>query len=277
MKAYYSIVSLATHATLNEQFNIGLLCVTPAEVYFHYSATKFRIVKSLLSDSGANLALSALKGIEKASKAIDLNNVFNTGNTHAISASYLSYLSRYNNNLIRFSAPVEINLAVDNLLFQSLFQKFVFSEEQFEAPEKKTVTPFAQKKKAFQTKAKAYANIDFSVDNQLIDELLIPVKVDVFGKNGAFVSGQTIDFEKTIPHIQQDISSYLYLVQNAKIQDKESKCYVLGTEPPKIQKEQHANWKALHESDLVEFVSLNEAEKVIDYMQRKGVKPVIED
>jgi hypothetical protein len=275
MKTYYSIVSIATNPILNEQFNIGLLCVTPLEAYFHFSKDKFKVIRSLLSDSGAKLALSALKGIEQTVNTTGVEENLRSREKQAFSEAYLNYLSRYNNNLIQFTPPVEIDLNVDESLFQTLFQKFVFSEESFESVENARNPLFGKQKRAFKNKARAYANIDFSVGKDLVKNLVVPVKVDVFGKNGAFVSGQTIDFSKTAASLNNALSSYLYLVDHAKQSDNGASCYILGSEPDKASKEQHEIWTSIRQSRSVEFVDMNDAELVIEAMKRKGVKPIL--
>ncbi|MGM0478665.1 MAG: hypothetical protein ACQERC_05530 [Bacteroidota bacterium] len=136
MKTYYSIVSIATNPKLNEKFNIGLVCVTPENTFFHFSEAKFNIVAKLLSPNGRKLGLSALKGMaDQIHDTIEHEDIFinqQSEEKHAVSEPYLSYLSRYNNNLIQYSVPVTLDLNVDYEVFKTLFRKYIYTKEVFE-------------------------------------------------------------------------------------------------------------------------------------------------
>ncbi|MEY3425317.1 MAG: hypothetical protein RL679_675 [Bacteroidota bacterium] len=276
MKTYYSIVSIATNPQLNEKFNIGLLCVTPEKTYFHFSEAKFKIISKLITLSASKLALAALNGMEKNINKIPTieDKLFNNDNNYTVSEPYINYLSRYNNNLVQFSEATTIDLDICFDVFKVLFKKYIYSEEVFETIIKPKANLFTSVRKKFRKSAEQYANVNFAVSNEIIPDLIVPVTVDFFGKNGAFVSGQSIDFSKSFSSLQSDISSYLYLVEHTEKVDKEAKCYVLGDEPIKEDKQQHDLWKVICNSKLVEVVALDESEKIIDYMKEKGVAPI---
>ena len=276
MKTYYSIVSIATKTQLNEKFNIGLLCVTPEKTYFHFSEAKFKIISKLLSLSASKLALAALNGMEKNINKIPTteDKLFNNDNNYAVSEPYINYLSRYNNNLVQFSEATTIDLDISYDVFKVLFKKYIYSEEVFESIIKPKANLFISVRKKFRKSAEQYANVNFAVSNEIIPDLVVPVTVDVFGKNGAFVSGQSIDFSKSFNSLQSDITSYFYLVDHTEKVDEEAKCYVLGDEPSKEDKQQHDLWKIIRNSKLVEVVALDESEKIIDYMKERGVAPI---
>jgi hypothetical protein len=135
MKAYYSIVSISSSSHLNERFNIGLLCVDDDQAFFHYSKTKFKILGRLFSKSARELALSTLNSIDKS---VDDANALNekknqffdsSKELNKLSSDYLNYLNRYNNNLIQFSAPKSIDLEINRDVFEKLFQKYIFKNE----------------------------------------------------------------------------------------------------------------------------------------------------
>ena len=276
MKTYYSIVSIAPKSYLNEKFNVGLLCVTPNAVFFHFSRAKFKIVSKLLSESGLKLAQSALTGISQQVDILNSENqlLFKEKDLSVVSNSYLNYLSRYNNNLVQFSQPTEIDLNIDLDIFKSLFRKFIYSSEVFESFESVNVSPFIKTKKDWLQTAKKYANVHFSVTSSIISDLIVPVTVDVFGKNGSFVSSQMIDFKKAQHHLSNEISSLLYLVEKTKKIDSESKSFIVGDEPIKSEVVNHQIWSDLRASNLVEMVSVDESAKVIDYLHIKGVAPL---
>lgn len=278
MKTYYSIVSIATNPKLDEKFNIGLLCVTPKKTFFHFSEAKFNIVAKLLSTNGRKLGLSALKGMaDQIHDTIEHVDIFinqQSEEKHAVSEPYLSYLSRYNNNLIQYSAPVTLDLNVDYEVFKTLFRKYIYAEEVFEPIIKPKTRSFTTIRNKFRKAASAYANTNFDVTGEIIKDLIAPVHVDVFGKNCAFVAGHSMDFEKNATLLQSEITSFLYLTEHTIKADKKSKSFVLGDEPSKKEKANHQLWQNVHNAKVVEFVPTDESERIIAYMKEKEVAPI---
>merc|ERR1711991_855879 len=158
MKTYYSIVSIATNSKLNEKFNIGLLCVTSEQTFFHFSKDKFKIVSKLLSTNGRKLAMSALKGMED-----QICNTSASGEAlfgqegmklQAVSEPYIAYLNRYNNNLVQYSTPVTIDLDVDYTVFKTLFKKYVYRDEVFYSVIEPKAKTFVKIRNSFRKEAK---------------------------------------------------------------------------------------------------------------------------
>lgn len=278
MKTYYSIVSIATNPKLNEKFNIGLLCVTPENTYFHFSEKKFNIVAKLLSKNGKKLGLSALKGMEEQINFTPTQEgVFSNVKpelSSAVSEPYISYLNRYNNNLVQYSTPVTIDLTVDYDVFKALFKKYIYAEEVFDIIIQPKTKSFTSIRNKFRKEVSAYANTDFNVTNEIIKDLIAPVKVDAFGKNGAFVVGQFMDFEISPSKLQSNITSFLYLTEHTIKVDENSKSFVLGVEPSKKDKANHQLWQNVRKAKFLEFVPTDESERIITYMKTKGVAPV---
>ena len=278
MKTYYSIVSIATKPQLDEKFNIGLLCVTPEDSFFHFSETKFSIVSKLLTINGRKLALSALRGIdEQINDSKVLRDIFTNEKVevlNVVAEPYIGYLSRYNNNLVQFSKPVTIDLAIDYAVFKTLFKKYIYAEEVFETIIKPKTRSFTAIRNQFRRAASVYANTNFNVTEKIIKDLGAPVNVDVFGKNGAFVTGQSLDFSKNTLNLQSEITSFFYLTEHTLKVDKDSKSFVLGDEPSKKEKENHKLWQNVCSAKIVELVPINESERIIEYMRKKEVAPV---
>lgn len=278
MKAYYSIVSISTNPALNEKFNVGLLCVTPTGTYFHFSQAKFKIIAKLLGANAAKLALSALQGMDARVNAVkdDTSFLFENDGLSQVAEPYINYLHRYNNNLIQFTETRPIDVEVNKSVFELLFKKYIFEQEVFDIIEKPKVNTFTKIRNSFKRKASSYANVNFDVDQSVISDLLVPVTVDVFGKNGAYVTGQTFDFVKNADKLQSEITSYLYLIEHTEKADKNSTCFVLGDEPSKKEKQNHLFWSSLRSSKIVEMVPLDESDRIIDFMKQKGVEPIVE-
>jgi hypothetical protein len=52
--------------------------------------------------------------------------------------------------------------------------------------------------------------------------------------------------------------------------------YIIGKEPDKRNyKEQHDNWLHIRDSGLIEFVDVNETQKISEYIERHDVKPFV--
>src|SRR5690606_33568391 len=120
---------------------------------------------------------------------------------------------------------ITIDLKIEVEVFQTLFRKYIYFEESFQKIIKQKTPKFDRVRKSFKDSAQQYANIDFKVSNSIVKDLVAPVTVDVFGKNGEIVTGQSINFSKKASLLQRDIYSYMYLVE---VMDKKAKAYVLG-------------------------------------------------
>lgn len=276
MKTFYSIVSISTKPFFNEKIGIGLLCVNDIETYFHFSTEKFKWVGKLLNNDAKLQALNSLKTIESEvnKHSVDIKGLY-TNSTFLFSESYINYLSRYNNNLVQFSEPTEIEIDLNQSIFEKLFQKYIFAEEKFQLLKiERKHSVIETFKNSFKPRLKQYVNTDYTVSNNVIKDLIAPITVDLFGKNGAFVTGQTIDFSKDKHHLTNDISSYMYLALTTEMNDKEAKCYLLGEEPSKDLVHNHQIWDNARKVKNIEFLPLDESEKVIAFLKKKKVKPI---
>lgn len=278
MKTYYSIVSISTKPFLGEKIGVGLLCVTSENVFFHFSHEKFKLISKLLPTEARLLALNSLKSIESIVSTENevKNQLIGQNRNIAVSESYINYLHRYNNNLIQFSQAEQIDVEMDLNDFRKMVQKYIFSNEIFNPIQTtKVISVIDQFKNTFKPRLKKYVNLDFKVSNDIIKGLISPITVDLFGKNGAFVTGQTIDFSKDRNWLAHDINAYMCLAFTTEMNDKDAKCFLLGEEPNKKLTLNHEMWNNARTLKNIEFVPINESEKVIDYLVEKGVSPII--
>lgn len=276
MKTYYSIVSISPNPALNEKFNVGLLCVASNHTYFHFSQAKLKIVSKLLSANAAKLVLTALEGIDSKinAKAEEKSLLFAQEGLSMVAEPYINYLHRYNNNLVQFTPTTEIDIEMSQSVFEQLFRKYIYSDEIFTTHEILKAPNFTNVRNHFKRLAQPYANTNFPVTNEVIPDLVVPVTVDVFGKNGAFVTGHATDFQKQFNFLQNDLSTYLYLVEHAKRTDSDSTCFLLANEPSKQAKPNHDLWTSIRKSGLIKLVPVDESERIIEFMKDKGVQPV---
>lgn len=280
MKAFYSIISISSSSHLNERFNIGLLCVDNERAFFHYSKTKLNIVARLFSKSAKDLAQSTLNSIDKSVYQANrtkerFEDFFEASNNlNNLSVDYLNYLNRYNNNLVQFTAPTTIDLNITDAIFQQLFRKYIFEQENFELIEMKAERKFDIEYPKFLAIASKYVNTNYQVTSALIPSLITPKKVDMFGKNGSFNLAHSIDFNATYQTLNHHLDSYMYLALSSELaEDAHAKCFLIGEEPAKNTKN-HSIWQSVKQLKQVEYVAFDERGKILEHFEKTGVSPV---
>ena len=279
MKTFYSILSVVIRPEINEKLSVGLLLVDEKQVSFYVSENKLSVIKKLVSNNIFKGIKSSIKFIEKTfmikqnilsnpQQVLELNiedksDVFNYG--------YIDYLSQYNNNVIVFSKPVNINFEYSIELFQKLFQKLV-DETAFDIKIEKTYSSVDRFKRTFYPKAKKYFNIEQEINSIMYPKLIMPVKMDLMGKNEKEVFAQSIDMSKTLRSIENGIADLLLI--NRALPD--AKQFILSSEPDKSYEINHRIWNNIRGLNEFEYVDLSESEKITDYALKHGVIPLLE-
>ena len=283
MATYYSILSVQIRPEIQERISIGFLLMSEGKVFFNYSTNKLLVAKSLLNENAYRLVKDSLKNIEstairqrqelskKTSKqfVIDksfLIDVFTNG--------YIEYLSRYNNSIVTFSTPKEIDLNATPSVFNKLFLKFVDdSVKEVEAEVKpKSIDTF---KHSYHKKLITHFNIDKEVTSKIIPHLIAPVRVDLMGMNEQPVYAKSVDFDKRFYNIKEELSEILFLYHAFNLKNTNSKAYVISIEPSKKDSEKHNAWKELRSYKQWEYVDVSEGEKIIKYAEKHNVKPFV--
>ena len=193
----------------------------------------------------------------------DKSDVFNYG--------YIDYLSQYNNNVIVFSKPVNINFEYSIELFQKLFQKLV-DETAFDIKIEKTYSSVDRFKRTFYPKAKKYFNIEQEINSIMYPKLIMPVKMDLMGKNEKEVFAQSIDMSKMLRSIENGIANLMFI--NRALPD--AKQFILASEPDKSNEVNHRIWNNIRDLNEFEYVDLSESGKITDYALKHGVIPLLE-
>lgn len=271
MKSHYSILSAVVRPEIQEKISIGLLLVTSSDVYFQFSKTKLLAVRTLLDSSLYKYLNETIRQIETAVSAENtkLETLFaNSDKNMQFSQSYLAYMNNYSNNLIHFSAPVQIDLSGNNELFNSLFTKYIDS------------TVFIQKKtksverikEEFYPQVKEYYFTDKEVTTKDIPTLPMSVNVDIIGKNELPVFGQIIDFERPIYNIRQDVAVLDFLMD--AFETGGSRNFMVGNEPDKTAyPKSHEAWNDLRKWNKFNYLPLDEIEQIKEYAVEHGVVP----
>ena len=284
MAAYYSILSVLIRPELQEKISVGLLLFDEQKIFFNYSKNKQLACKSLLPDDGYALLKDSIKNIEN--KAINENDLLGSKSgkqltlqdemlLNSFSPSYVSYLSRYNNNILSFTDPKQIDIEASNAVFKKLFSKFIDASEAIESgvPKLRSIEVF---KDVNRPRLINHFNIDQKVTSKEIQNLIMPVKVDLLGQNGMPVYVQTIDMDRRAYDIEYDIGVLLSLHAAFDQNKTKSQGFVMAQEPSKSDKEQYDIWSELSKSSLFEYIDVSEGEKIIEYAEKYNVHPLIQ-
>ncbi|WP_159523703.1 hypothetical protein [Sunxiuqinia indica] len=278
MKTFYSILSINIRPEINERLSIGLLMICQEKVYFRYSSSKLSVIQKLIGKEtykatqqylsliensvGSNEAISQVKG--------NLDLKVESKYDRLFSEQYISYLSRYNNNLVSFSNPNFVDLVGSEQIFNTLFGKFV-DRILVDSGQQKT-KQIDQFKRNYYPNVKPYFNIEQEINSTQFSRLLTPIKIDLMGKNDIEVFAQSIDFDKKTYSIEYNIGNLLQLFRALP----QAKQFVLGIEPSKKLEVNHRIWNNIRSSYEFEYVDISEADRVIEYAQTHGVKPLFD-
>lgn len=272
MKSHYSILSAVVRPEVQEKITIGLLLVSANGLYFLCSKNKLSVVRSLIDKSLYKFLSESIRQIEQSiyKETSNKGTIF-IESPHDIqfSEGYLSYLNRYSNNLINFSAPFQIDREADQQLFGFLFSKYIDATEM---PQKRTKSVDTVKTEFF-PQVKSFYNTEKEVSMSDIPTLLMPVNVDMIGKNEVPAFAHFIDFERHLNFIQQDVS-VLDFLYNA-LETEKPKSFLIATEPDKVvYPKAHDVWLSLRKWRKTEYVALEEIDRVREYAEAHGVQPL---
>jgi hypothetical protein len=277
MKSFYSILQVPTRPAGQEIVNLGLLLIGDQESYFRFSNRKLEFVKKLIPENPFALLQSYLFGLSEKIKMDDelLQTKFK-------STEFVTYLANYNNNLITFSKPTPIDLEANEKTYQLLFEKFIFTYEEDTQSETAVQVVSLQNhlKKTLYPRIKHRVNLNQILTTREIPTLLVPsVKVNFIGQNNIPVAGQAVDFEKSTDQITNNVSRLISLIKAFELEhENKGQYYIIGKEPDKKNyKEQHDNWQHIKSSSLIEFVDIDETEKISQYIEKHDVRPFIDN
>lgn len=279
MATYYSILSASIRPEVQEKITIGLFLMDDKEVFFKSSKNKLGSAKTLFSEDAYASLKDALKNIEvTVEKQIKINRKHELGfdKNNVLTNSYLEYLSRYNNNILTFSSPKEIELEANSSIFSNLFKKFIDSADL--SPDLK-LTPkietFITSKREVLSK---HFNIDKEITSKDIPNLIVPVKITLIGQNEVATFVQSLDMEKRIDVLSNSISEILFLQKAFSTSHEKSIAMAITHEPDKeIFPKQHDIWKQLRNTKDITNYDISEAEKIIEYAEKHGVRPLLKN
>jgi len=277
MKAHYSIISAQTRPEVHERIIIGLLLIGQNKPYFSVSKNKLNIVKALIAKPLFHFLQDTIQQISDAvEKENDYKQLLFPSEEvdHKFSEKYLEYLSRYSNNLVNVSAPVRLDMEINESVFNTLFCKYV--DQLGAAPKEKVIRSVEKIKESFYPQVTKYYNTDKNISKKELPELPMTVNVDLIGKNEKPVYAQIIDFERPVYNIRQDISVIQSL--HSAYGENKSMAFLIGNEPDKTKFSQsHEAWSDLRQWKTAEFIEIKEIEKLKKYAIEHNVLPLFQE
>jgi hypothetical protein len=277
MATQYSILSVLIRPEIQEKITIGFLLIDDNNVFFEYSKNKLSVAKTLLSDNAYKSLKDALHNVQATaemqhSKQAPADLGFDKLNT--FTKSYIEYLSRYNNNILSFTSPKNIELQASLDVFTTLYRKFIDGTIlSHKEPFINSIEQFKTKKLPILTK---HFNIDKEITHNELPNLIVPVTVTFIGQNEVPTFVQSLDLEKRTDFLINDISEILFLQKAFKEMEKESVAMSITSEPNKKEfPKQHDIWNQLRITKGIKNYDISEADAVIEYAEEHNVLPYI--
>ncbi|MCC7454468.1 MAG: hypothetical protein IT222_09905, partial [Crocinitomix sp.] len=194
-----------------------------------------------------------------------------------ISNSYISYLSRYSNNLLQFSEPKFMDVPLTDITFKKVFEKYIFQYDEA-ITSRVQASVFEKVKTTLYPSIEGKVNIDRTLTSLDFENLFAPVEVNFIGVNGVPVAGQTFDFEKKHYFLENDVTRFISLTKALELEGKkDGKYFILGREPIKDYNKNHHMWEQIRDSDFLEFVDIDEVGIVEDYIDNNHVIPFFKE
>lgn len=272
MKTYYSVLFSVLTQETSERISLGLLLSDGEKSLFRYSRSKLTILKELVSGDEHKFIRNYLNTMKEVvgKSGLPKTELFKEEELAPllVNEGYIEYLSRYNQNVLTFGKPVNVNVNVNEESFSKLFKMLINEKEptvQYQRHKLERV------KNEFIPKVSAYYNYNREVLPEEYSGLILPVKIDLLGQNEIPVFAQFLDFERKIQFIKND---YYDLKQLSEVL-KNGKGFIVSSEPDELKyAQQHSAWNAIRKSDVGEYLDLTEVEKIKEYAEMHGVKPL---
>lgn len=278
MDNHFSIISASIRPEIQEKITIGFLLVTKGQIHFYTSKNKISVAKELFSEEDFKSLKYSIKNVEEA--VIEENSQkqkeklqFSLFTRSIFAFEYLDYLSRYNSNILIFSKPKHLSAEGDVNSFRKLFEHFVDETAFLSEENKKETRDLEIMRQTYYPTLRTFFNVEKEVSSNEIPSLIMPVRIDLLGKNNIEVFAQSVELDRRTNFIENDIANLFFLrdaLQN-------SKQFLISKEPSKVLVKQHQIWKNLRNRRDLEYIDVSEVEKIKEYAINHGVKPLIMD
>lgn len=275
MATFYSILTAVIRPEIQERISVGLLLIGDEGVHFNYSTNKMAAVRTILHENDYKLFKDYVQMVVgKTTEMTQSNGQITFDKRDALlNQDYINYLSRYNNNLLSFTPAKTIDVVATKEVFNQLFHKFIDDIDQPKPVEQKRSFELFRRKN--EGALKSHYTIEKEIYTKELPQLIAPVKIDLIGMNEIPVYAQSIDMDRRVYHIENDIGKLLFLRNAFDAKYKRRTEFIVTSEPQKSQVKQHAIWKNLRSSKEFTYLDESEAEKILEYANEHGVKPLI--
>jgi hypothetical protein len=273
MKTFYSIVYAVITPETGEKIALGILLSNGSESLFRYSAQKLEALKHFIGLPEHSYVREYLKSVEQTGNRLEphigsISTGMETGQFSAVAEGYVDYLSNYNQNIISFGKPIQIDLAIEKEPFDRLFTAMIKEKVMVQNPIARHQIHTV--KETFIPTVENFYTLDFEITPREFDSLSFPVKLDLLGKNEIPVFARFLDFEKAMNHIKSDffdIDQVLKAISDVK-------GFVIASEPDRDHfRLQHVAWDRFRVKKDVEYLDLSEVDRVREYALTHGVEP----
>lgn len=278
MQSHFTIISANIRPEIDEKISIGLLLVCGERVFFNFSKDKLNVTKELLNPTAHKYVKDTIKQIStevirqnKRHKTLFENNEAAVLNS-VFEFTYMNYLAKYSNAVLHFSEPKRIDKQADESLIQFLYKKYI--DESVMKLEINKPNKFETLKTKFYSKVQNQFNIEREFSSNDIPNLIVPLKIDMIGKNKKVVYAQSVDLERnSYYHIQMDIGTIYTLNQ---IYEGKAVSYIISSEPNKNDyPKQHQTWQNIRKNSFAKYIDVSAVDELKEYADKHDVKPLI--
>jgi hypothetical protein len=291
MKPYYSIVQALIRPSIGEYISIGLVFgISGEKPFFKLSGDKIKAGKSLLPHNARPLFSLSIQDLLARYQAEDFETLYTPIGTRIEkpssfpTISFLNYLSRYQNNLIRFSEPKEIDFDFSSETFCKLFEAYVAGEESTDEDiiadmnQEVQSGSFVKLRTTFYPRIANRVNQDYKITHSFLSTLPKPQTVNFIGRNDAIVLGQEIDFSGLPGQVGRQTTDLYALIKAFEYSKETNGSYfVIGQEPSRVDRKRWELWETIKKSNQIQFVDIDETERIVDYIFQHDVQPVIQE
>jgi len=286
MKSFYSLIKITLNDMSNDSLTIGMLLSTPVGLKLQFSKSKIHLSKSLLpiENSVVDFLVNEIQAkVEEQNNYISdhKNEIFEL--KHLLDSNYFTYLSKYSNGLLQFTAPNFIADSIDDSKFNKLFVLLVDNFEQKEVKDKSIKD---EEKRFFEKidiqltqRVKDKVHTNYTFDNQIFPSLFNPFQIDCIGLNGIFVGAKALPFWHSKETLQKNVNSYINVIANLSItynKQLDGNKFFLIADEPKNDSPNHALWQQLFkERTLLTVINSDESEKVAELIEKNHSKVFI--
>lgn len=278
MKTFYSILYAVIRPETDEKIAVGLILSDGNNSLFEHSKHKLSAIRSLLGGSEykfiQNYISSVKRTITDSLKNLNQHSIFEfiDAKHPVINESYFQYLSVYSTNLVWFSKPLQIDVTINQEVFEKLFTKLV-DHDLSRAVITSELHGVKGVKQSFIPAVSEYFSSEKEITNEDFSGLIMPVTIDLIGKNEHLVFAQFVDLERQITYIKND---YYDLKQLKEIQS-DSNGFLVSSEPQKEKfVKQHQIWEQIRKSIDLIYLDVSEVEKIKVYAEEHGVQPFMD-